>query len=181
MSAAIEELVHDHEAILFGLGILDTMAGLAREGRPLAASEARELVGFLKEFADTCHHGKEEGLLFPALVKAGLPKEGGPVSVMLKEHDIGRAHWRSMDEALRAPGDMTAFAVAASEYSAFLRQHIEKENTVLFPMGDRLLDAGELARIASGFKEHEERVMGTGRHEELHAMLGAFGKKYVKA
>lgn len=181
MSKAIAELEHDHEAIVYGLGILDVMASRARHGRGVEAAEALELVSFLKEFADTCHHGKEEGILFPELEKAGLPRQGGPVGVMLAEHDIGRGIWKRMDDALRRAGGMVDFAQAATEYSAFLRQHIEKENTVLFPMGERMLDEVTLADISRRFAEHEEKVIGSGRHEELHVMLGEFGKRYLAA
>jgi hemerythrin-like domain-containing protein len=36
-------------------------------------------MGFLKEFADKRHHGKEEGILFPALVEADIPEKGGHI------------------------------------------------------------------------------------------------------
>jgi len=48
--------------------------------------DMHDFIGFLKEFADKCHHGKEEGLLFPALIQAGLPEKGGPIGVMLADH-----------------------------------------------------------------------------------------------
>ena len=57
-------------------------------------------IGFLKEFADKCHHGKEEGLLFPAMVAAGIPDKGGPIGVMLAEHTQGRQFIRDMEESL---------------------------------------------------------------------------------
>jgi hemerythrin-like domain-containing protein len=180
MSKAIAELEHDHEAIIFALGILDTMGLRAREGKSFDQKEALELVAFLKEFADTCHHGKEEGVLFPAFEEAGMPKAGGPIGVMLEEHDIGRGLWKRMDSSLREAAGLADFPQAASEYSAFLRQHIEKENTVLFPMGERLLAEARLETVFAGFQDHEDRVMGKGRHEELHAMLDRFGAKYGK-
>ena len=189
MSTAIDELKHDHEAIVYALGILDRMGELAAGAGPAAkgegskgegfnAGEALELVGFLKEFADTCHHGKEETILFPALVQAGIPDKGGPVGAMLQEHDLGRRLMRSMTAALSPTVKAAEFARVAAEYSAFLRQHIDKENGVLFPMGERLLAPARLEDIHARFQEHEEKVIGAGRHEELHAMLGKFGQKY---
>ncbi|PKL75707.1 MAG: hypothetical protein CVV27_13980 [Candidatus Melainabacteria bacterium HGW-Melainabacteria-1] len=71
MSKAIGELKHEHEAILFSLGILEKLAGAARSGEESDTKDSRDLLGFLKEFADTCHHGKEEGILFPAMEKGG--------------------------------------------------------------------------------------------------------------
>jgi len=181
VSKAIAELENDHEAIVFALGILDKMAEIARSDGPFDPAEARVLVGFLKEFADTCHHGKEEGILFPMMEKAGMPREGGPIGVMLQEHDIGRGLWKRMGAALGTEGDRADFAAAAKEYSTFLRRHIEKENTLLFPMAERLLDDTNLEAVLAGFQEHEAKVMGRGRHEELHAMLADFGGKYPSA
>jgi len=78
MSAAIEDLKNDHEAILFALGILESIGIKISEGEKLIAADILALIDFLREFADTCHHGKEEEILFPALEVAGIPRDGGP-------------------------------------------------------------------------------------------------------
>lgn len=179
MSKAISELMHEHEAILFSLGILEKLAGTARSGEAWDTNDSRELVDFLKEFADTCHHGKEEGILFPAMEKAGIHNEGGPIGVMLNEHVLGRARIQGMNAALDGQGDRERFAHEAYGYIELLRQHIEKENKVLFPMGEKALSAETLEGLYELFEDHEERVIGHGRHEELHAMLGEFEKKYL--
>jgi hemerythrin-like domain-containing protein len=49
---------------------------------------------------------------------------------------------------------------------------------VLFPMADRLLTESQLEKLYAGFEEHEEKVIGQGRHEELHAMLKSLEEKY---
>lgn len=195
MSRAIDALMREHEAILFSLGILQKMADEARsdDSRPGAAwntKDAGELVSFLKEFADGCHHGKEEGILFPAMEKAGILNEGGPIGVMLREHELGRERIRGMKAALERAGTRDsitsdgaareAFAREASGYIELLRQHIEKENEILFPMGEKALSAQTLEGLYDLFEDHEERVIGHGRHEELHAMLGEFEKRYMK-
>lgn len=179
MSKAIDDLMHEHEAILFSLGILEKIAGYARSGGEFDISDARNLVGFLKEFADGCHHGKEEGILFPAMEAAGIPNEGGPIGVMLHEHVLGRERIRGMTAALEGSGDPESFAREAAGYIELLRQHIEKENQVLFPMGERMLSAESLESLYPRFEDHEERVIGHGRHEELHAMLAEFEKRYA--
>ncbi len=181
MSEAIDDLKREHEAILFTIKVLERMVALSGEGKLSDPGDPLALVAFLKEFADKCHHGKEEGILFPALEKAGVAREGGPVGVMLAEHERGRAHIRAMEAALGSKGgiEREAFAREAKGYAALLRAHIDKENSVLFPMGERLLGADELARVYRAFEEHEEKVIGAGRHEELHAMLDDFDRKYI--
>ncbi len=179
MSKAIDDLKREHEAILFTLRVLEKMIALINEGKLKEKGDPLAIVGFLKEFADKCHHGKEEGILFPALEKAGVGKEGGPIGVMLGEHELGRGYVRNMERASKTEGGLPEFALEAGKYVALLRLHIDKENGVLFPMGERLLESAELEGIYERFEEHERDVIGAGRHEELHAMLDEFDKRYL--
>ncbi len=181
MSKAMDELRHDHDAILSALSIMDTMVDRLGTPRAPTAEDLKSFIGFLKEFADTCHHGKEEGILFPALTAAGLPAQGGPVGVMLAEHVEGRARIKEMEAAVSRTGtvDAAGFTRAARGYAELLRAHIAKENAMLFPTADRILSQEELDAIKSRFVQHEETVVGHGRHEELHALLKELKKKYA--
>ena len=179
MSRAIDDLRHEHDAILSALGILDAMVGKLGGKKPPTGEDLRGFLGFLKEFADKCHHGKEEGILFPALVKAGIPDKGGPIGQMLAEHVEGRSFIKAMEAAIGSSVDGRAFAEAAGGYARLLRSHIAKENDVLFPAADRVLPAPELEAIFERFEQHEETVIGHGRHEELHALLKALSKRYA--
>jgi hemerythrin-like domain-containing protein len=105
MSKAIDGLKDEHEAVLASLKILDRIVADISKGATPAGQDLGDFVGFLKEFADKCHHGKEEGLLFPALVDAGLPEHGGPIAVMLSEHFQGRDYIRDMDLAIASGPD----------------------------------------------------------------------------
>jgi len=178
MSAAIDVLRHEHEAILVALQVLERLAERAEQGAADTADIAA-FVGFLREFADTCHHGKEEGLLFPAMLAAGLPEQGGPIPVMLHEHEEGRALVAAMDRASQPALDAAAFALAARAYAEHLRAHIRKENEVLFPMAEQIVPAQILAQLHGDFEQHEERVMGHGRHEQLHTMLKDLKARYL--
>lgn len=179
MSKAIEELRHDHDAILSSLSILDAMVGKLGKPDAPSADALKSYLGFLKEFADKCHHGKEEGILFPALTGAGLPSQGGPVGVMLHEHVEGRELIQQMEKAAAGSVNAAAFSAAARGYAELLRAHIAKENDVLFPMAERLLPSDQLDQIKARFVQHEETVIGHGRHEELHALLKELKQKYA--
>ncbi len=178
MSKAIDDLRHEHEAIISALRILDEMVGRLGGANPPSADDLRAFLAFLREFADRCHHGKEEGILFPALIAAGIPEEGGAVGVMRAEHREGRKLIKDMDAALGSTVDTRAYAAAASAYTALLRSHIEKENSVLFPAAEQALGQQQLDAIYGRFEEHEEKVIGHGRHEELHALLRSLKQKY---
>ncbi|MCX7887840.1 MAG: hemerythrin domain-containing protein, partial [Verrucomicrobiae bacterium] len=94
-----EILMAEHRVIEQVLNVLEAMAERAANG-DLNRQEARDAVAFFRGFADRCHHGKEEAQLFPAMEAKGIPREGGPIGVMLCEHEQGRAAVRGMAEAV---------------------------------------------------------------------------------
>lgn len=178
MSLAIDDLMHEHDAILSSFRILDGMSRALAAGQPIAASDAVELLGFLREFGDSCHHGKEEGFLFPAMVHAGLPSESGPIAVMLHDHTQGRAWMQAMEDALAPAFNPDAFVSALHSYVLLMCSHIAKENNVLFPMAENILEADQLQTLFDQFEAHEAQVIGAGRHEELHALLEQLLARY---
>lgn len=177
MQYASEDLVAEHEGILSGLNILEKMVNPISEGEPVDREDLLRIMDFLRLFADKCHHGKEEGLLFPELEKRGMAKEKSPIGQMLYEHGEGRKLLASMGGALEKD-DLGSFNENATTYIALLRSHIHKENEILFPMGDRLIPLSRHLELLDLFEEYEINVMGVGTHEKLHHMLYAFQEKY---
>mgnify|MGYP003865111075 CR=1 FL=1 len=105
---------------------LGEVARLLEAGQGVDLKDLNDILEFLKIFADRCHHGKEEELLFPALETAGIPRDRGPLGVMLSEHQSGRALIKDMDEALSvmARGEERAglnFARQARAYAELLK------------------------------------------------------------
>ena len=132
---ATQVLRDEHEGILAMLAVVETAAKRLESGKEIPSDMMTNAVGFFRNFADKCHHGKEEDELFPTLERYGIPKQGGPIGVMLAEHDQGRAFVRSMGDAADkyARGDKTAAPALAQStlgYVNLLRQHIAKENNV---------------------------------------------------
>jgi hemerythrin-like domain-containing protein len=130
-------------------------------------------------FADKCHHGKEEGILFPEMETAGIPKENGPIGQMLAEHAEGRKFIAQMSDALLKNFQANEFIGPAMNYINLLRSHIEKENKILFPLGDVKIPMIKQKELIKLFEEHEEKVMGTGTHEKLHEILHKFERIYL--
>ena len=90
MGKATQDLRNEHEAILHVLRIMEKATSSNTIDDRIMLQYGNELVYFLKIFADKCHHGKEENILFDELAKSGVPIEGGPIGVMLQEHNQGR-------------------------------------------------------------------------------------------
>ena len=146
----MDRLRDEHRVILRGLVLLESAADQLAKGDTLPDGWWERLVGVLRVFADMNHHAKEERHLFPALVKAGVPLEGGPVAVMLAEHAEGRDYIRAMQTTLPAPR-----ADAARRYARLLRDHIDKENGVLFPLAEAVLEEPTLQSLAQEFQSVE--------------------------
>lgn len=175
----IDSLMADHELILT---LLEALAALPAS--PTAAEDLarwRAALELVRGFADVAHHAQEERILFPALARAGLPLEHGPLACMRHEHEEGRACVRAMDRALselaagqsQAAGDLRR---AAADYVALLRQHIAKENQVLFPMARQLVPAAELTAAGKACLELQREVLGAAGREGVRArVLGLLG------
>jgi hemerythrin-like domain-containing protein len=113
------------------------------------------------------------------MVSAGVPERGGPVGVMLAEHELGREEVRAMAAAIQPRVQAEAFAAAAQRYSALLRAHIMKENNILFPMAERAIGELEWHALGEAFARHEVESLGAGRHEALRAALDALAARYA--
>lgn len=172
--APTDELVHEHEVVLLVIGGMEREAARIRGGGQIDADAVERMMTFTREFTDGCHHSKEEQVLFP-LLREKVPTAANPVNAMLAEHEQGRAHVRSIVEALpeASTGDpFASLAVARGleAYGDLLRAHIVKENNVLFPLAERGLGDGDKAAVAAGFERIEREETGEGAHEKYHAL-----------
>lgn len=173
--SATDELRHEHQVVLLVLkGIARESGTIAESGR-FDAPTVEEVLDFLRNFVDRCHHAKEERYLFPLLIERGLPAEGGPIAVMLVEHEEGRGLVRQAAELLAKAksGDTVSTAALGrtlSDYVALLRAHIDKEEGVLFAATDRLLSDADQGELTEAFERIEAEELGAGTHERYHAL-----------
>jgi hemerythrin-like domain-containing protein len=170
MSDLCESLEAEHRMIELVLDALERETRKVVSGAGVDREFFTKAIIFVREFADGLHHQKEESILFPHMAEAGVPREGGPIGVMLYEHDEGRHCVRQMSQALdqAAAGDAQArraLSEAALDYVALLRAHIMKEDQVLFPMADRVFDERQKGTVRAGFSEAEA---ADPRRDEAH-------------
>lgn len=99
---AVERLKNEHDLIERGLSLLDKAVARIDAGQPLPDGFSAWAPRFFQQFADRCHHAKEEDVFFPILKQRGIPEEGGPIAVMLHEHVLGRDCVGRMREASQA-------------------------------------------------------------------------------
>lgn len=179
---ATEILSSEHRVIEHVLSALETGAWLLSLNEPLRPDFFIEATSFIVGFADGCHHKKEEGILFKALLESGMPKEGSPVAAMLHEHEMARAYTRNLRlaaEHLKAGDKSASSAVVfnARHYASLLRDHIGKEDRVLFPLADRLIPPEHHDAILQGFERVEHEETGEGVHEKYLALAEELEKE----
>jgi hemerythrin-like domain-containing protein len=181
---ATDELKKEHQGIELMLRILQAISTKFGRGEQIQAEHLDGILEFLSIFVDKCHHGKEEEFLFPALEKTGILREGGPIGVMLNEHEQGRKLVSRLRDAVGSytSGDKTAadsVQLNATEYIGLLTQHIAKENTILFPMADARLSPDKDTELFEAFEQLEQNRIGVGKHAEFHALLDQLRGVYL--
>jgi hemerythrin-like domain-containing protein len=168
-----DTLKHEHQVIFLALDGIEGEMRRIQAGGPVRDERIEQMVDFIQNFADRCHHAKEENLLFARMEERGMPADGGPIGVMLQEHQEGRRLVRAVVEALprASTGDLVASTTLTTnmlDYVRLLRMHIDKEDNILYPMADRLLTADDQSELAAAFDRVEAEEMGEGTHERYH-------------
>ncbi len=181
---ATDILKNEHRAIEEMISVLEVFTERYQKSGEFNVDHAEEIVGFFRNFADRCHHGKEEGILFPELVKVGVPREGGPIGVMLFEHDRGRDYIKGMVTSItkirQGESAEEEFVRNALDYASLLREHIYKEDNILFHIADMHLSQEKQEDIAGRFEKFEKEEIGEGVHEEFHGLIKRMKSIYHK-
>ncbi|MDH4224636.1 MAG: hemerythrin domain-containing protein [Deltaproteobacteria bacterium] len=164
----------DHQLIKRMVTVIKAISQRLDNQEHPPAEALLQVVSFIREFADHSHHGKEEEILFPALEAAGIPRVGGPVGVMLMEHEQGRLAAQAMAQAAQQyanPGDGQAgreFSAAAKAYCGVLEGHIFKEDNILYAIADKALTAEQQGDLLTRMKTLDsERLSQPYSHYEM--------------
>jgi hemerythrin-like domain-containing protein len=157
----IEKLKAEHQIILKGIELLEKGADLLEKGTNISPDYFRKSIDFIRNYADKYHHAKEEDILFVRLGNAGFSSRVGPVAVMLAEHDQGRGFVSLLEQANEkyAAGDKKAASEIiknARAYAQLLKNHIQKENIVLYPMAQNALGDDGINRMQPEFDRAEQ-------------------------
>jgi hemerythrin-like domain-containing protein len=171
---ATDILMEEHRLIERVLDALQAAANHLSRGTAVRPGFFIDAADFIAGFADGCHHHKEEDVLFGAL---GGPETGGAVEMMLDEHQAARLLTRGMRDAARRleAGDDTARAAVvtnARRYVALLRDHIVKEDEMLFPMADEMLSAEQQGQVMQGIERIEGEEDAAGAPEKFRVLAG---------
>lgn len=183
MMNGIQVLLNEHEYINQFADVVENMCCDLLEGKTVDVVDIRKMADFGHFYVDILHHHKEEDILFKAMaeylgdVGRNLIKYG-----MLVEHDLGRAGLVNIKNATSAyeaaPTTKNKLAVITylMSYASMLRLHIVKENTAVYPFGERSLSEDILKSVDSNTAFYEEKF-ATERENSLK-ILTELEKKY---
>lgn len=175
-----KQLVDEHEVIQIALKILNKISTEIGAGKNPDPDMLGRIIEFIRIYADKCHHGKEEGLLFPEMEKFGAVNEGGPIGVMLMEHGIGREFVKNMSESLEnfknnKSESLSEFAKNSKGYVNLLSEHIQKENQILYPMADSTIPLENQENLLKEFEKVEEEI-GREKIDELRRFIDGLSR-----
>lgn len=178
---ATDILMSEHRVIERVIGAIEIAASALEQGKTVRPEFFLQAADFIKNFADGSHHRKEEGVLFEAMIQHGMSADSGPVGVMLYEHEQGRAFTRAMRTAAQAVQEgrleeSSNIIQNALGYATLLRQHILKEDRVLYPMAEKLLPPSRQNQMLEEFKQVDHTDSG----EDIHAKYLALADALVK-
>jgi len=179
MNSATKNLEDDH---VYVLKLIDIMEAMTHSSEPVI-SDLEEAVEIIKKFADGLHHAKEESLLFPMMAERGFSVQQGPIAVMLNDHIQGRNYVKGMTENidLFKNNDLSALALVYQNmlgYGELLRNHIAKENNVLFRMADQALSAGDQESLLIQFVKIENQNLLNNQKKDFIARIEKLNQVY---
>lgn len=144
MSGVLDCLRGEHTVIL---GVINELSVRAHD--PIACEADRlhmlALTRFLHEYVDVIHHGKEEHVLFPMM--RTNPSLADLADLLNDEHEQGRTLAKRITELLTQPPFDARLSASIDAYVDLLREHIEKEERMIFATVENTLDATEIQQL----------------------------------
>ena len=167
-------LRRDHDLIEKVIKAMESTVQLLKDKKQIPESILLPVIDFSKNFTDVCHHSKEEKSLFPALEQAGLPKNMGPIAMMLIDHERSREIGAQMEQSAKeylSSGDSTKLISDMQQYVEHITEHLWKENNKLFMMAEaRLQYVAEKVDKELGEIE-ESKLNDLGKSREHYEQL----------
>ncbi len=169
----------EHEIIRQKLDDAEREGTFIGETGKVHRAALEDFLSFCKEYVDGFHQAREERYLFNKMEER-TEEEYDPVVVMLAEHDLCRKMLKLMVEVL--PGTEDAGGIKAgilpepkdsdfccgaspqssadmlldnlSTYIKLLRKHTQREDEIIFPLGEKILTPEELDDLERSFEAH---------------------------
>lgn len=171
-------LRRDHDLIEKVIKAMESTIQLLNDGKQIPESILLPVIDFSKNFTDVCHHSKEENSLFPALEQAGMPRNMGPIAMMLMDHERSREIGKEMESSAKdyiSSGNSIKLISDMQQYVEHITEHLWKENNRLFMMAEARLQyvSKEVDKELNDIEESKLKEIGKTRehYEQLAKTL----------
>ena len=161
-------LSDEHQNILKVIELMLSECDSLEKGKELDRNFFERAIEFIRNYADTFHHAKEEDILFKVMLDNTDGMHCNPIPVMLHEHDQGRNFVSSMVIGLES-NDTKLLIENARGYGFLLMDHIYKEDNILYPMAEEALSEELKERVLQLYDE-----VGAGQNSHA-GLLQYFG------
>lgn len=179
----IGPLMHEHRLIERAVAVLGREMNRIRNSGELNPRILDHFVDFFRTYADLCHHGKEESVLFRELEKKPLTQEHKHMmDELIQEHVRGRQLVKALDRANReyvvAPRGETVQIIISTmnTLTNFYPQHIKKEDKQFFYPVMGYFDQEEMNAMLREYEQVEVQLL----HEKYRDMV-AFWEESPKS
>jgi hemerythrin-like domain-containing protein len=170
----------EHRVIETVVKALGDRAVTIEKGQRADVALLETAVQFFRVYADKLHHGKEEALFFPMLVKRGVPPQGCPIGGLNHEHEKGRALVGALAEGItfyeqKKPGAQNSLVQTLRGIVDLYQNHIWKEDAMVFPMADKVLTEADQKELSEKFAEVDKSI-----GPEIVARMERFAKSLAQ-
>lgn len=177
-------LEKEHRIIEKIVNAMTVLIKKLESNKDIDIEDLRNITEFMRVFGDKCHHGKEEKELFPLLEKKGVPMQGCPIAALTHEHEMGRSLVKGLVEATSSyekkdPLAKDAVLKQLRGLANLYPNHIWKEDYLLFPMTNKILNATEQKDLQAKFETVEEEI-GPDTHTKYKRLAEKIDRKYVQ-
>ena len=158
MKETTKILMDEHENILRLADALEKECNALKNGKDVDNKFFMDAVDFIRNYADKFHHAKEEDILFKEMCSNENQKKlhCNPVEQMLYEHNLGRDFVKGLEQGINE-NDKRKIIENAQGYAQLIREHIFKEDNILYPMADEVLNEKIQKSMLIRFKEAERQ------------------------
>lgn len=180
-----KDLVEEHKLIKKAIDLLEKAIGELSKGKEVEPIIFEQVTDFIKNFADKFHHAKEEDILFKELIKKGMPEKDSPIEAMLIEHDQGRNFVKGIvkgtEDLKKGNKDANKEIIEnAKGYIELLREHIDKEDNILYPLAEKTFTKDEKDKQLDEYKKAEIEKGGLATVQKYKDLVAKLEEKGFK-
>jgi hemerythrin-like domain-containing protein len=181
----VDRLFDEHPIIMGVLDALSIFADTLETQGDENRNELMRMTTFFREYADLIHHEKEESILLPALVNAGVRWDVGVIASVREEHELERAMLQTLRHAsLQSSAwsviDRQRVVDVCRRFVDFMRQHVRLENESLRPLVDEKLDEVSRTELDAHLDRFDARLTTSGELEMLTELAASLGRTFSR-